>query len=216
VVLVKILCIHAVLVYYKCRSAVVIWASHHLPVDTVQARHVSLFGHAAWVDGNANAKQTLIAAVPEDWKTTPGCPAITWMRTDEFKSHNLILTGRQHLVVLRLLGWRQMNSSLTISYWLKSLTWAEMMTYNNWVQLVLSVVGRRRPCQTTAFCRHSNTRQSDTQQFWRQNLCRRRPTSLEQSAVQSQTMWTVVRPVQAVTEDTFIRTVRPRCSVNCF
>jgi len=44
------------------------------------------------VDGNANAKQTLIAAVPEDWKTTPGCPAITWMKTDEFKSHYLILT----------------------------------------------------------------------------------------------------------------------------
>ena len=33
---------------------------------------------------------------------------------------------------------------------------------------------RRRPCQTTAFYRHSNTRcQSDSQQFWRQDLCRR-------------------------------------------
>ena len=76
---------------------------------------------------------------------------------------------------------------------------------------------RRRPCQTTAFCRHSNTRrQSDVQQFWRQDLCRRMPLSLEQSAAQSQTTWAVIRPVQAVTEDIFIRTVKPRRSVNCF
>ena len=47
-------------------------------------------------------------------------------------------------------------------------------------------------------------------------LFRRRTTSLEQSAAQSQTMWAVIRPVQAVTEDIFIQTVRPRCSVNCF
>jgi len=40
-------------------------------------------------------------------------------------------------------------------------------------------------------------------------------TSLEQSAAQSQTMWAVIRPVQAVTGDIFIRTVRPRRSVNC-
>ena len=45
---------------------------------------------------------------------------------------------------------------------------------------------RRRPNQTTAFCIHSNTRQSDAQQLWRQDLCRRRTTSLEQSAAQSQ------------------------------
>jgi len=76
---------------------------------------------------------------------------------------------------------------------------------------------RRRPCQTTAFCRRSNTCcQSDMQQVWRQDLCRRRTTSLEQSVALSQTMLAVIRPVQAVTEDIFIRTVRPRRSVNCF
>ena len=59
--------------------------------------------------------------------------------------------------------------------------------------------------------------QSHAQQlFWRQDLCRRRTTSLEQSAARSQTMWAVIRPVQAVTEDIVIRTVRPRRSVNCF
>jgi len=34
--------------------------------------------------------------------------------------------------------------------------------------------------------------------------------------LQSQTTWAVIRPVQAVTEDIFIQTVRPRRSVNCF
>ena len=63
----------------------------------------------------------------------------------------------------------------------------------------------------------SNTRrQSDVHQFRRQVLCRRRTASLKQSAAQSQTMWAVIRPVQAVTEDIFIRTERPRHSVNCF
>ena len=33
---------------------------------------------------------------------------------------------------------------------------------------------------------------------------------------QSQTTWAVIRPVQAVTGDIIIRTVRPRRSVNCF
>jgi len=50
---------------------------------------------------------------------------------------------------------------------------------------------RRRPCQTAAFRRHSNTRcLSDAQQFSRQDLCRCRVTRLEQSAAQSQTVVT--------------------------
>ena len=53
--------------------------------------------------------------------------------------------------------------------------------------------------------RSADTRcQSDAQQFWRQDLYRRRTTSLEQSAAQFQTMWL---SVQAVTEDIFIQTV---------
>jgi len=35
--------------------------------------------------------------------------------------------------------------------------------------------------------------QSDAQQFWRRDLCRRRITSLEQSGAWSQTMWAVIR-----------------------
>jgi len=71
--------------------------------------------------------------------------------------------------------------------------------------------------QSIAFCRHSNTRcQSDAQQFWREDLCCRRTTSLEQSATQSQYVRAVIWPVLAVTKDIFIRTVRPWRSVNCF
>jgi len=37
----------------------------------------------------------------------------------------------------------------------------------------------RRPCQTTAFCRHSNARcQSDAQQFWRQVVTLSRPPTI--------------------------------------
>ena len=71
---------------------------------------------------------------------------------------------------------------------------------------------RRCPCQTTAFCRHSNTRcQSDAQQFWRQDLCRRRTTSPDLWSCGGnslppnlKTMWSVIQPLQAVTEDIII------------
>jgi len=39
--------------------------------------------------------------------------------------------------------------------------------------------------------------------------------TVKQSTAQSQTMWAVIRPVQAVTEDTFIWTVRSQHTVNC-
>ena len=62
-------------------------------------------------------------------------------------------------------------------------------------------------CQLVA-----DARVKQLQQFWRQDLCRRRTSSLEQSAAQCQTMEAVIRPVQAVTGEIFIRTVRPRRS----
>ena len=69
-----------------------------------------------------------------------------------------------------------------------------------------------RPCQTTAFCQHSNTRcQLDT--FWRRDLCRRRTTSLEQSAAQSQTMWLSYGQFRRLLK-TFL--FRLWGSVNCF
>jgi len=76
--------------------------------------------------------------------------------------------------------------------------------------LVDGLTRRRRLCQTTAFCRHSNTRcySRTRSSFGDRTFAAAGPlTSLEQSAAQSQTMWTVIRQFQAVTEDIFIRTV---------
>ena len=58
--------------------------------------------------------------------------------------------------------------------------------------------------------------QKQQHKFWRQDLCRRRTTGLEQSAAQSQTMWAVIQSVQMVAEDIFIRKVRAQRSVNSF
>ena len=52
--------------------------------------------------------------------------------------------------------------------------------------------------------------------FLELDICRSRTTSLEQLPPNLTTMWAVIRPVHAVTEDSNIRTVRPRRSVNCF
>ena len=52
------------------------------------------------------------------------------------------------------------------------------------------------------------------QQFRRQDLHSCWNQSMEQFAARPETTGTVIRPVQAVTEDIFIGTVRPRHSVN--
>jgi len=76
---------------------------------------------------------------------------------------------------------------------------------------------RRRPCQTTVFCRHSNTRcQSDAQHFWSWTFAAAGPRVWNSLPPNLTTTWAVIRPVHAVTEDSNIRTVRPRRSVNCF
>ena len=61
-----------------------------------------------------------------------------------------------------------------------------------------------------------NCCQPDVQQFRRQDLRSCWNQSVEQFAARRQTIGTVIRPVQAVTEDISICTVRPRHSVNPF
>jgi len=75
---------------------------------------------------------------------------------------------------------------------------------------------RRCPCQTTAFYQHSNTRTLV--------VSRTRSSFGDRTfAAAGPQVWNslppnirLCGPVQAVTEDIFIRTVRPRRSVNCF
>ena len=94
----------------------------------------------------------------------------------------------------------------------------------------LPVLVRQRPgylvddCQLVADARVRQLRSTDTQTLVvsrtrssfgdRTFAAAARTTSLEQSAAQSHTMWAVVRPVHAVTED--ILTVRTWRSANCF
>jgi len=68
---------------------------------------------------------------------------------------------------------------------------------------------RQRPCQTTAFSRHSNTRcQSDAQQFWRQDLCKLPP--------QDHKSGTVCRPISVYvgchTARPQLAQAHPRCT----
>jgi len=78
---------------------------------------------------------------------------------------------------------------------------------------------RRRPCQTTAFCRHSKEHSLSEGHA---AVLETGPLSLQDHKSGtvcrpiSDYVGSVIRPVQAVTEDIFIGTVRPRRSVNCF
>ena len=65
-----------------------------LLTSTIQARRLSLFGHIARLDINADAKMILTAFLPEDWKRPPGRPWIIWMKSvlKHLESHNLTST----------------------------------------------------------------------------------------------------------------------------
>ena len=60
---------------------------------TVQARHLSLFGHTARMPDESYVKQILTASPLENWRRPPGCPCTTWMKTtqQDLKSMNLSL-----------------------------------------------------------------------------------------------------------------------------
>jgi len=58
--------------------------------------------------------------------------------------------------------------------------------------------------------------QSDAQHFWSWTFAAAGPRVWNSLPPNLTTTWAVIRPVHAVTEDSNIRTVRPRRSVNCF
>jgi len=47
----------------------------------IQSRRLSIFGHIACKDDDADAKMILTAPPPENWKRPPGRPSITWLNT---------------------------------------------------------------------------------------------------------------------------------------
>ena len=73
------------------------WTSGQpLLTSSIQARHLSLFGHiaVARLDDNADAKKVLTALSPEDWKRPPSHPRITLMKTvlNDLEYHNVTWT----------------------------------------------------------------------------------------------------------------------------
>ena len=76
-----------------------------LVTSTIQAWHLSLFGHIAQLDDAADVKKILTALPPEDWK-------IAWMKTilNDLKSDNLTLTAAVSMAQNRPL-WRLLVAS---------------------------------------------------------------------------------------------------------
>jgi len=48
----------------------------------VQSRHLTIFGHIACTDDNADAKMILSTLRPEDWMKPQGRPRITWLSSE--------------------------------------------------------------------------------------------------------------------------------------
>ena len=59
----------------------------------IQSRRLSMFGHIARMDDDADAKMILTAPPPDNWKRPPGRPCITWLNTiqRDLRVYNLTL-----------------------------------------------------------------------------------------------------------------------------
>jgi len=84
----------------------------------IQSWHLSLFGHIARMDDDADAKMILTAPA-ENWKRPPGRPRITGLNTvqRDLTAYNLTLNEAVDLAQNRPL-WRLMSTyGATHSYW---------------------------------------------------------------------------------------------------
>ena len=59
----------------------------------IQSRCLSVFGHFARTDDDADAKMILTAPPPENWKRPPGRSRIMWLNTvqRDLRAYNLTL-----------------------------------------------------------------------------------------------------------------------------
>jgi len=79
---------------------------------SVQSRRLSIFGHIARMDDDADAKVILTAPPSENWKRPPGLPCITWLNTiqRDLRAYNLTLNDIVDLAQNRPL-WSLMSVS---------------------------------------------------------------------------------------------------------
>jgi len=77
----------------------------------IQSRHLSIFGHIARTDDDADAKMILTALLPHNWKRPPRHPHITWLNTvqGDLRVYNLTLNEAVDLAQNRPL-WRLMST----------------------------------------------------------------------------------------------------------
>jgi len=59
--------------------------------STIKSRRLTVFGHLARVDENADASQAIFEPLPENWRRPPGRPRTTWMKNihDDLSSLDL-------------------------------------------------------------------------------------------------------------------------------
>ena len=59
----------------KCRHP-----SHQPPLSSIiKSRRLTVFGHLARMDENADASQAIFESPPENWRRPPGRPHTTWV-----------------------------------------------------------------------------------------------------------------------------------------
>jgi len=77
----------------------------------IQSCRLILSGHIMRMDGNADAKRTLLASPPADWRRQPGRPCITWLSTvqQDLKQQHLTLPEAADLAQNHPL-WRMMST----------------------------------------------------------------------------------------------------------
>jgi len=76
----------------------------------IQPQCLSIFGHIAHMDDDADAKMILTAPPPENWKRPPVHPRITWLNTiqRDLRAYNLMLNEAVDLAQNHPL-WRLMS-----------------------------------------------------------------------------------------------------------
>jgi len=77
----------------------------------IQSWRLSIFGHIACIDNDADAKMILTVPPPDNWKRPPGRPRIMWLHTiqRDLRAYNLTLNKAVDLAQNRPL-WRLMTT----------------------------------------------------------------------------------------------------------
>jgi len=76
----------------------------------MQSQRLSIFGHIACMNDDADVQMILTAPPPDNWKRPPGRPRITWLNTvqRDLSAYNLTLNEAVDLAQNRSL-WRLMS-----------------------------------------------------------------------------------------------------------